>query len=201
MHATSLPSRGGIGDMGPAAYAFVDWLAGARSNAVADSSVRAGGIRQLSLFLHLRICWKYLDDQSGTAGRAWLAGTGKIATLPEGGSRIDFDQVASSSCRCCATRRQLSTQCPGQPRERYDAFCRENAWWLNDYVLFSSLRERFGKESWNTWPEDICRRNPEAIAGLRTRWRRSWIRSAFSSLLSLSSGRRCGGTVPNAASG
>src|SRR5580704_6332395 len=27
LHPTSLPSRGGIGDLGPAAYEFVNWLA------------------------------------------------------------------------------------------------------------------------------------------------------------------------------
>src|SRR5213080_2736984 len=30
LHPTSLPSRGGIGDFGPAAYEFVDFLAAAR---------------------------------------------------------------------------------------------------------------------------------------------------------------------------
>src|ERR1700683_2990907 len=30
LHITSLPSYGGIGDMGPAAYAFVDFLAAAK---------------------------------------------------------------------------------------------------------------------------------------------------------------------------
>src|ERR1700674_2337635 len=30
LHPTSLPSRGGIGDFGPAAYEFVDFLASAR---------------------------------------------------------------------------------------------------------------------------------------------------------------------------
>ena len=30
MHPTSLPSRGGIGDLGPAAYEFVNWLAAAK---------------------------------------------------------------------------------------------------------------------------------------------------------------------------
>ncbi len=30
LHPTSLPSRGGIGDFGPAAYDFVDWLAAAK---------------------------------------------------------------------------------------------------------------------------------------------------------------------------
>ncbi|HZD32638.1 MAG TPA: 4-alpha-glucanotransferase, partial [Candidatus Angelobacter sp.] len=32
MHPTSLPASGGIGDLGPAAYEFVDWLASARQS-------------------------------------------------------------------------------------------------------------------------------------------------------------------------
>src|SRR5947209_20093140 len=32
LHPTSLPSRGGIGDFGPAAYEFVDFLADARQS-------------------------------------------------------------------------------------------------------------------------------------------------------------------------
>ena len=30
LHLSSLPSRGGIGDLGPAAYAFADFLAAAK---------------------------------------------------------------------------------------------------------------------------------------------------------------------------
>src|SRR5260370_12067854 len=33
LHPTSLPSRGGIGDLGPAAYEFVDFLSAARQSA------------------------------------------------------------------------------------------------------------------------------------------------------------------------
>ena len=94
MHLTSLPSRGGIGDMGPAAYAFVDWLAdagqtlwqilplgpaGYGNSPYSCTSAFAGNILMISL--------------ERLAERGLLAPE-KIATLPEGGSRIDFDQVA-----------------------------------------------------------------------------------------------------------
>ncbi len=55
---------------------------------------------------------------------------------------------------------------PSPARERYDHFCRDNHWWLEDYVLFSSLRERHGDHPWNSWPKEIVRRRPEAMAKL-----------------------------------
>ena len=59
----------------------------------------------------------------------------------------------------------------GAARERYDRFCRDNHWWLEDYVLFSSLRERYGEQPWNSWPEEIVRRRPDAMAKLHTELR------------------------------
>ncbi len=56
-------------------------------------------------------------------------------------------------------------------RARYDDFCQRNSWWLEDYVLFSVLRERFQQQPWNTWPQDIARRKPEIIARLRSELR------------------------------
>ena len=46
LHVTSLPSRGGVGDFGPAAYAFVDFLAAAKQRRLQGEfvvMVEAGG--------------------------------------------------------------------------------------------------------------------------------------------------------------
>jgi 4-alpha-glucanotransferase len=56
-------------------------------------------------------------------------------------------------------------------RARYDDFCQRNSWWLEDFVLFSVLRERFQQQPWNTWPQDIARRKQEIIARLRAQLR------------------------------
>lgn len=36
----------------------------------------------------------------------------------------------------------------------YDAFCRENAYWLDDYALYTALKEKFGGAPWQKWPAD-----------------------------------------------
>lgn len=37
----------------------------------------------------------------------------------------------------------------------YQAFCRENDWWLSEYALFMALKRFFDGKSWMEWPEDI----------------------------------------------
>lgn len=37
----------------------------------------------------------------------------------------------------------------------FEKFCNENRYWLDDYVLFVTLKESFGGAVWSEWPEDI----------------------------------------------
>jgi 4-alpha-glucanotransferase len=54
------------------------------------------------------------------------------------------------------------------PRSRFEDFCRQNEWWLDDFVLFDALRSRFKLESWNHWPRGLTHRDPAALAEART---------------------------------
>lgn len=45
-------------------------------------------------------------------------------------------------------------------------FCRNNAWWLDDYALFQALVIEFNDSRWFLWPEDIKLRE----AGAMARW-------------------------------
>src|SRR5271165_2141495 len=93
MHPTSLPSRAGIGDLGPAAYEFVNWLAAAKQtlwqilplgppgqgNApYSCTSAFAGNVLMISLD---RLADRGLVDRK------------QVAALPNGDSRVDFDGV------------------------------------------------------------------------------------------------------------
>ena len=46
LHPTSLPGRFGIGDLGPEAHAFVDFLAETGQTLVADPAAGADGLRR-----------------------------------------------------------------------------------------------------------------------------------------------------------
>jgi len=47
--------------------------------------------------------------------------------------------------------------------ESYKAFESGNAYWLNDYALYMSVKHYFGEVSWNQWDEDIRLRHPDAL--------------------------------------
>lgn len=36
----------------------------------------------------------------------------------------------------------------------FDAFCAENRYWLDDYALYTALKEKFDGAPWQEWPED-----------------------------------------------
>ncbi len=52
---------------------------------------------------------------------------------------------------------------PTERKDRFEAFCRTCAWWLDDYALFRALREQSGWSSWETWPEEVRRRDAGAM--------------------------------------
>ncbi len=168
MHPTSLPSRGGIGDLGPAAYEFVIWLAAAKqtlwqilpfgpvgfgNSPYSCTSAFAGNVLMISLE---RLAERgYLDPA-------------RLANLPDEEAAVDFEDVRALKLPLLReAARNFLQFAGGISRQRLDAFCSENEWWLEDYALFSVLREHFGDNPWNSWPEEIARRAPAALAQLR----------------------------------
>ena len=47
-----------------------------------------------------------------------------------------------------------------------DAFIAANSYWLDDYALFRALQEKFDV-SWQTWPAELIRRDPDALVAAR----------------------------------
>ncbi len=172
LHPTSLPSRGGIGDLGPAAYEFVNWLAAAKqtlwqvlplgpvgfgNSPYSSTSAFAGNVLMISL--------ERLADRG-------LIDPERIASTPDLGSPVDFEGVREHKLPLLReAARNFLLSAPAAARERYAHFCRENHWWLEDYVLFSTLREHLGNRPWNSWPEEIVRRRPDAIVKLHAELR------------------------------
>ena len=168
LHPTSLPARGGIGDFGPAAYQFLDFLAAARQGlwqvlplgplGVGDSpysstSAFAGNPLLISL--------------ERLAERGWID-SARLATLPAPGPRVDYAQVRALKLPLLveAARNFLAGRDGGR-RASFERFCRENAAWLDDAALFGVLRRRHDLASWNHWPAELARREPAALERAR----------------------------------
>ena len=166
MHPISLPSLGGIGDLGPAAYEFLDFLAQAGQglwqvlplNPPADgnspyssTSAFAGNPRLVSL--------------ERLAEHGWLEADA-ISQLPRVVESVDYEGVTRQKLPLLErASRNFLDRAKGSARQRFEAFCKKNSWWLKDYVLFDTIRERHGSP-WNCWPKELAAREPHAIASL-----------------------------------
>jgi 4-alpha-glucanotransferase len=167
LHPISLPSRGGIGDFGPAAYEFLDFLAEARqgvwqvlplnppangNSPYSSTSAFAGNPQLVSLERLVEHGW--LDPAS-------------VSALPAEVARIDYEQVNRDKLPLLwQAARNFLERANGDARQRFDNFCGENSWWLEDYVLFDTLREWHGR-NWSQWPAELARRETPGVEAAR----------------------------------
>src|SRR5260370_41541610 len=165
LHPTSLPSGGGIGDCGPAAYEFLDFLAEARQGVgqVSPLNPPANGnspYSSTSAFAGNPL----LVSLERVAEHGWLdAASLSTSTLRAEIGRIDYEQVNRDKLPLLREAAGNFLQRASEnARRRFDDFCLENSWWLEDYVLFDALSERHGK-NWSQWPSDLAPREASAI--------------------------------------
>ena len=168
LHPTSLPARGGVGDFGPAAYAFVDFLAAARqglwqllplgplgygNSPYSATSAFAGNPLLISL--------------ERLADRGWIDHS-LIANLPEADGPVEYASVFPSKMPLLAqAARNFARSMQGNARARFERFCQQNAEWLEDFVLFDALRAHYKLATWNEWPRELAHREPAALEKAR----------------------------------
>ncbi len=171
LHPTSLPGPYGIGDLGPQAYRFIDWLAesgcklwqvlplghtGYGDSPYQCFSAFAGSPYLISPDFLLR---------DGLLTEADLAGRPPLGDDP---TKVDFAAVIPWKMTFLerAVRTFQETKRAGL-HDEFDAFCAGNAEWLDDYALFMALKEEHGGGSWVDWPEPIRKREEAALAAAR----------------------------------
>jgi 4-alpha-glucanotransferase len=175
MHPTSLPGKYGVGEIGPEAYRFVDFLeksgqslwqilpigpTGYGDSPYASFSTFAGN----PLFISLDIL-----IEEGVLNASDLA---DVPDFPR--DKVDFGWVqywkfpklnfAAENFLAHATKEQNAA---------FQTFLKEEKAWLEDYALFMAVKghfqkiadekELFGKMWSNFWDKDIALKEPEAV--------------------------------------
>ena len=157
LSVSSLPSQYGIGCFDQAAYDFVDWLA--------ECGQRYWQILPLGATSHTGAADSPYQAFSAFAGNPYfisldeLVGEGVLtreecdsADFGSNPAKVDYEKMSQNREALLhkAYERSNVSQDAG-----FQAFCRENFWWLDDYALFMALRGYFGGKGWLQWPEDI----------------------------------------------
>lgn len=165
LHPTSLPGPYGIGDLGPAAHAFVDFLAragqqrwqilplnptGFGDSPYASPSAFAGNPLLISPDLLVAQGLLTQDDLADAP-----------CTSPD---RVPFGPVRE--WKLAVLRRafaRFERQGSSEMKAALEEFARAQADWLEDYLLFTVIRERFNWAVWTQWPTDLRTRRPFAL--------------------------------------
>jgi 4-alpha-glucanotransferase len=165
---TSLPSRYGIGDLGPAAFAWIDRLAEAGQGWWQSLPLGPTG--------YANSPYQALSSFAGN----WLLispdGLIEDGLLPasdcEGDSFatdfVDYEAVSAFKLRLLATAWHNFNGGEGADlRPGYEQFCNAQAHWLDDYALFRALKVRHNGAYYLDWPAELVERVPGTLAQAR----------------------------------
>lgn len=168
LHLTSLPGPHGIGDLGPDAFRFVDWLASAGQRVwqlLPTNPIGPGDSPYQSVSAFAGSPLMVALEPLVQAG--WL----EAPALPAGGfeaPRVDFRKVVPwrdgqlrAACAGFLRRSDAAAQ------EAFLAWCEAQSHWLDDYTLFMALETAHQGAPWWTWAAPLRRRDPQALAMAR----------------------------------
>jgi 4-alpha-glucanotransferase len=174
LHPTSLPGPHGVGELGPEAFRFVDFLekagqtlwqvlplgpTGYGDSPYASFSTFAGNPLLISL------------DALVKSGDLSISDVAVVPAFNEVYLDYGWVQYWKFPLLDKAARKFLAN--PGDRKADFDAFCREEAHWLDDFALFMAVKEDYQKKAdaeqlmgkmWsNYWDLDIRLKQPEAV--------------------------------------
>lgn len=170
LHVTSLPGGHGLGDLGPAAAAFIDFLAAAGQRWWQVLPVGAAGpghapYNAVSAFAGnpLLISLDRLRDD-GLLSAADIVSTPELADGP-----VDFERAAAFKEPRLRLAYRRFVAGGGLRDPAFRAFCRRHDSWLADYTLYAALKRRYHGQPWTRWPAGVRDRRRSALAAVRAR--------------------------------
>jgi 4-alpha-glucanotransferase len=165
LHPTSLANAYPIGDLGPAATAFVDFMftsgqrrwqmlpigpTGGENSPYQSSSAFAGN--------PLLISPDRLVEQ-GFLNRQEI-----VLLISKDAGSVDYPEAARLKLALLKKAfEHFGEQKHVGSQSEFDAFSRAESYWLADFSLFSAIQAKEGTADWTRWKKELRTRQPEAI--------------------------------------
>ena len=170
LHPTSLPGPYGVGVLGKAAYAWVDFLAESRQTIwqvlpLGPTGYGDSPYQSFSTFAGnpYMICLETLVEQGLLDG----AELSHAPALPD--DQVNFGALYEWKLPLLFRAAAMFAQRSSHPQqEEFQLFCEENSSWLDDYALFMALKDAHDGAAWNRWEMPLRSRKPSALIEART---------------------------------
>jgi len=173
LHPTSLPGPFGIGDLGPNAYAFSDFLVASGQSLWQVLPLGPTGYGDSPYACYSAFAGNTLlisPEQLVTEGLLSKSDLSGLRVSDD--ERVEFHRVhqlkdALLEKAFQAYKRTTDTAL----RSAFETFAQENAEWLDDYALFRALKDAHHGLAWNQWDPALIRRESIAIERVRDQLR------------------------------
>lgn len=173
LHPTSLPSKFGIGDLGPDAYRFVDFLSETNQKLwqilpLGPTSFGDSPYQCLSAFAGnpLLISFEKLVEDE-IASKNIL---NDVPYFPE--DKVIYGDVIEYKFE---TLKKVFDEFQKKQNQKlkndFGQFCNDEKNWLESYTLFVAIKNYFEGKPWNEWEPQISQRKAEALEYLENHLR------------------------------
>lgn len=173
LHITSLPSAFGLGDMGPAAHQFIDFLfnsgqrywqilplnpvdRGTGYSPYSSTSAMAGNVLLISPELLVADGW--LNDEEIRSSKLTVT------------QQADFEQAVVLKSKLFIKAYQRFKQGNTEVQHEFEVFKSTEVKWLDDFALYRVLKQANAQKPWYEWPEDHRNRNSKSLQNARVRY-------------------------------
>lgn len=165
LHPTSLPGRLGIGELGDAAYQFIDFLIGAGQRLwqvlpLGPTGYGDSPYQCFSAFAGnpLLISLEKLIEK-GILSPSDLTGA---PTFPD--CEVDYGAVIQFKLPVLKKAYEnFKIKASQSERDEFAVFCQQNASWLDEYALFMAVKDAHNGAVWNRWEPGIANRQSDAV--------------------------------------
>ncbi len=173
LHITSLPSPYGIGDLGPSAYKFVDFLSESKQSFWQILPVNPTNLAYGS---------SPYSSPSAFAGNPLLispeslVNDGFLTTTDIEDSHPSFsdegvDYTAATSYKEGLFHKVYNNFKKNEQSTQFEEFCSNNSHWLEDYAQFAVLKKHFNGVAWREWPIEPASRKKKILPELENNLR------------------------------
>ena len=180
LHPSSLPGPYGIGDLGPQAYRFVDWLVstGCKLWQVLPLGPTGYGDSPYQCFSAFAGN-PYLISFDALIEDGLLREDDLASMPPFEPSLVDFGQLIPWKLDLLQMAFSRLSSAHDDYLDEFERFGANNASWLDDYALFMALKEANGGGAWSEWPASLRTREESAMDKARIDQQDDILRHSF----------------------
>jgi 4-alpha-glucanotransferase len=165
LHPTSLPGPFGIGDFGPIAYRWIETLAAMKQSwwqilPLGPTGASDSPYQSFSAFAaEINLLSPELLERDGLVTRSLWEGK----SFPE--DHVDFSLVNPFKMSLLrAAWENFRNGKAAHMKDDFAAYTKREGGWLNDFALYTAIRESLGGTPLTEWPKNLLHREPVALA-------------------------------------